>query len=188
MVKLGEKQIYWAKIRESAKIPTKREEDAGFDMWACFDEDYFVIEPGKTRGIPTGVASAFSSDYYIQIEERSSMVKFGTKKSAGVVDSGYRGEYFIMTLNVSDKPFVISKIDFEDMPQTFEVDGKTYDKDSVTVCPYKKAICQAVPHIVPKLESSEITYDELMQIKSQRMTGGFGSSDEAKWAKESKKN
>lgn len=174
-IKSGE--IYWAKIREDAKIPTKRDEDAGYDVWPCFDGDYFVIEPGKTRAIPTGVASAFSEDYYIQIEERSSMVKFGTKKSAGVIDSGYRGEYLIMTLNVSDKPFVISKIDFENMPENFEADGKTYNKNNVTICPYKKAICQAVLHIVPKVKSHEISYEELLKIKSERMTGGFGSSD-----------
>ena len=177
MEKSNKDVIFWAKMRDDARIPTKRVEDAGYDVWPCFDGDYFVIEPGKSRGIPTGVASAFSDDYYIQIEERSSMVKFGTKKSAGVMDSGYRGEYLIMTLNVADKPFVISKIDFEDMPENFEVDGKTYNKNNVTVCPYKKAICQAVLHIVPKVESKEISYEELLQIKSERMTGGFGSSD-----------
>ena len=177
MAKVNTKEIFWAKLRDSAKIPTKKEEDAGFDMWACFDENFFVIEPGETKGIPTGVASAFSSDYYIQIEERSSMAKMGIKKSGGVIDSGYRGEYFIMTYNTNKVPFVISKVDFEDLPQEFEVDGKKYNKDNIKFCPYKKAICQAVPQVVPKLVGKELSYAELMKIKSERMTGGFGSSD-----------
>ena len=177
MVKINKKQIFWAKLRDDAKIPTKKDEDAGFDMWACFDGDFFVIEPGETKGVPTGVASAFSSDYYIQIEERSSFAKMGIKKSGGVIDSGYRGEYFIMTYNTNKVPFVISKIDLEDMPQEFEVDGKKYNKSNIKFCPYSKAVCQAVVQVVPKVASREISYDELMQIKSQRMTKGFGSSD-----------
>ena len=110
-VTLKENEIAFAKIRETAVIPTKKPEDAGYDLYANFEEDYFVIEPGKTRAVPTGIATAFSSKYYIQIEERSSMAKLGVKKSGGVFDSGYRGEYFIMTYNTNDKPFVISKID-----------------------------------------------------------------------------
>ena len=100
--------LYFAKIRSSATIPTKKKEDAGYDMYADFEGDYFVIEPGKTKAIPTGIATAFDSKYYAQIEERSSMAKLGIKKSGGVFDSGYRGEYFIMTYNTNDKPFVIS--------------------------------------------------------------------------------
>ena len=187
MISVKDDEICFAKIRPNATIPTKRVEDAGYDMWACFDEDYFVIEPGKTRGIPTGIAAAFSDKYYIQIEERSSMVKFNAKKSAGVFDSGYRGEYFIMTYNIGDKPFVISKIEYDDMPKKFVVGGKTYGKDKVTVFPYKKAVCQAVVLIVPKLKTKELSYDELLSIPSERKTGGFGSSDEAKWKKEEKK-
>ena len=176
MKNLEDNKIYFAKINPSAVIPTKKLEDAGYDAYACFDEDYFVIEPYKTRPVPTGIACAFSNKYYIQVEERSSTGKMGMKKSAGVMDSGYRGEYLILTLNTNDNPFVISKIDFEDMPSEFIVDVKTYNKNQIVYYPYKKAICQLVLHIVPSLEPEIIPYEDLLKIESDRGVNGFGSS------------
>lgn len=174
--KVSEKDLYFAKIRESAIIPSKKQEDAGYDFYACFEGDYFVIEAGETKGVPTGIATAFSNKYYAQVEERSSMAKLGIKKSGGVIDSGYRGEYFIMTYNTNNKPFVISKIEIENVPDSFEVQGKVYKKEDVILYPSTKAICQVVMHIVPELESKELSYEELLQISSERGTGGFGSS------------
>ena len=168
-------ELYFAKVRESAIIPTKKLEDAGYDTYANFEGDFFVIEPGETRAVPTGIATAFSPKYYIQVEERSSMGKLGIKKSSGVIDSGYRGEYFIMTYNTNKKPFVISKIDADNL-DTFEVDGKQYSKNDCIIYPYKKAICQLVVQEVPVMEEKEIPYEELQQILSERGSGAFGSS------------
>ena len=175
-VTIKENEIAFAKIRETAIIPSKKLEDAGYDLYANFEEDYFVIEAGKTRAVPTGIACAFSSKYYIQIEERSSTGKLGIKKSSGVFDSGYRGEYFIMTYNTNDKPLVISKVAVEEMPESIEVDGKIYKTAEVIVYPYTKAICEAVVQEVPVLKEIELTYEELCSIASQRGKGGFGSS------------
>jgi len=177
MARAKANQIYFAKIREGAKIPTKRAEDAGYDLYALFDGDYFVIEAGQTKAVPTGLATAFSKKYYAQVEERSSMAKLGIKKSGGVIDSGYRGEYFIMTYNTNKVPFVISKIEKDNMPAEFEVDGKKYKKDEAIIYPYTKAICELVMHIVPRLKEKEVSYDELLKFTSERKTGGFGSSN-----------
>jgi dUTP pyrophosphatase len=175
--KIEGNEIYFAKIRPTAIIPTKKVEDAGYDFYANFEDDYFVIEPFATRAVPTGIACAFSSKYYAQVEERSSTGKIGMKKSSGVMDSGYRGEYLIMTYNTNQKPIIISKIEKDEMPEIVEIDGKNYiTKDSV-VYPYKKAICQVVLHEVPVLEEKEISYEELCEIKSERGVGGFGSSN-----------
>ena len=176
-MKVNENEILFAKIRPNATIPTKKAEDAGYDMWACIDEDFFVIEPGETRGIPTGIAIAFDKKYYAQIEERSSMAKAGIKKSGGVFDSGYRGEYLIMTYNTLKVPFVISKIEYDDLPKKFVVDGKKYKKDEIKFHPYSKAICQLVMQEIPVLQTKEVSYDDLMKISSERGTKGFGSSD-----------
>ena len=177
MSELKENEIVFAKIKPDAKLPSKRDEDAGFDMWACFDGDYFVVEPGETKGVPTGIAMAFSKKYYAQVEERSSMAKAGIKKSGGVMDSGYRGEYVIMTYNTLKIPFVISKLDFEDIPDKFVVDGKKYKKNKIKFHPYSKAICQIVMQEIPALQSKEVSYEKLLKFSSERMTGGFGSSD-----------
>ncbi len=173
----NEDAIYFAKIRPGATIPTKRDEDAGYDLYACFDEDFFVIEAGKTRAVPTALAVAYSKKYYTQIEERSSMAKIGIKKSGGVFDSGYRGEYLIMTYNTNDKPFVISKKTAEEVGDKFVVDGKTYSTKDVILYPYTKAICEMVVHLVPQMQESEISYEELKSIPSERGEGGFGSSN-----------
>lgn len=176
MIDLDDDKIFFAKVKPNAVIPSKKKEDAGYDVYACFDEDYFVIEPFKTRAVPTGIASAFSSKYYAQVEERSSTGKLGLKKSSGVIDSGYRGEYLIMTYNTNDVPFVITKLETDEIPETFTVDEKVYNKNQVVLYPYKKAICQVVMHIVPCLEEAELPYEELLKISSERGTSGFGSS------------
>lgn len=173
---LKENEIAFAKIRETAIIPTKKLEDAGYDLYANFEEDYFVIEAGATRAVPTGIACAFSSKYYAQVEERSSTGKLGIKKSSGVMDSGYRGEYLIMTYNTNKKPLVISKVPFDEMSEDFEVDGVVYKKSECVVYPYTKAICEIVLHEVPVLETRELSYEELCSIASERGKRGFGSS------------
>ena len=173
---MTDNELCFAKIRETARVPSKRDEDAGFDLYADFAEDFFVIEAGETRAVPTGIAAAFSSKWYAQIEERSSMAKLGIKKSGGVMDSGYRGEYLIMTYNTNKKPFIISKISIEDLVDEFEINGVKYKKEEAIIYPYTKAICQMVMQEIPIFEVNEISYDELKSISSERGEGGFGSS------------
>ena len=42
-------KLYWAKVKPDAKVPQKRYEDAGYDLYPCFEEDYMVIEPHETK-------------------------------------------------------------------------------------------------------------------------------------------
>ena len=175
-MKLKDNELRFAKIRETARVPSKKDEDAGFDMYADFDEDFYVIEAGESRPVPTGIAIAFSKKYYAQIEERSSMAKIGIKKSGGVFDSGYRGEYFIVTYNTNKKPFIISKTPVDELPEKFEINGKTYEKENSIIYPYSKAICQIVMQEIPVFDIQEISYDELKEISSERGEGRFGSS------------
>ena len=83
----NENDIYFAKMKNNAIIPGKEIENAGYDFYACFEDDYIFIEPNKTKLVPTGIAWASSPKYYLQIEERSSTGSKGIKKSAGVIDS-----------------------------------------------------------------------------------------------------
>ena len=108
MTNIGEKEleIIFAKVKENAIIPSKEEENAGFDIYACWDgveKKDKIIKPHTTKLIPTGIACALPINYYFQVEERGSTGSKGIKKSAGVVDSGYRGEIFIAISNVNDK-------------------------------------------------------------------------------------
>src|SRR5690606_14169728 len=46
----------WAKVHPDAKIPTKRREDAGYDIYACFDEDELILKKLQPNFVPTGIA------------------------------------------------------------------------------------------------------------------------------------
>ncbi len=173
---ISDNEIYFAKVKENAKIPSKKAEDAGYDIYANFEEDFFVIEAFSTKGVPTGIASAFSKKYYVQIEERGSTGKLGIKKSSGVIDSGYRGEWFIMTYNANNKPLIISKTPIDELSETLEINGKTYSKAEAIIYPYTKAICQAVLHEVPSVEVKEISFEELQTISSERGATCLGAS------------
>ena len=155
--------VKFAKVKPEAKIPTKRLEDAGLDMYACFDDDYIIIEPHTTKLIPTGIASACDTDYCFILKERGSTGTKGMAQRSGIIDSGFRGEIWCPITNTGDKNIVITKY-----PMTDHGDWVVY--------PYEKAICQALVIPVPELDIEEYTYEELRAIPSVRGTNMLGSS------------
>lgn len=166
-------KIYFAKIREDAIIPTREEYNAGLDIYPCFDEEYMIIEPGETKLVPTGIASAIPINYYIQIHERGSSGSKGIKYSAGVIDSSYRGEWFLATTNANKKPILITKKDIEALDE----DIKHIIKNAYVIYPYNKALFQGVVHCVHNnLERTEIAYEDILKIPSKRGDGKLGSS------------
>jgi dUTP pyrophosphatase len=166
--------INFAKIDKNsdAKIPEKKSEDAGYDIYASFKEDYMKIPAHQTVLIPTGIASALPKDYYFQIEERGSTGSKGIKRSAGVIDSGYRGEWFIAITNSNDKDLFITKR--KAIPQLKH--AARILKTNIIIYPYEKAIAQAVLHYVTQTDVKELSYEKLAAIESKRGTGALGSS------------
>ncbi|MGM9947839.1 dUTP diphosphatase [Floccifex sp.] len=162
-------KLYWAKVKEEAVLPSKREEDAGYDLYPCFEEDYLEIPSLQTKLVPLGVASAFDCNYVMLLKERGSTGTKGMAQRAGVIDSGYRGEYMAPITNVNDKPIRIAKKEVVD----------TWDesfKNQFIIYPYEKAVCQGVLLQMPQLESETLSYDELKNISSLRGSGRLGSS------------
>ncbi len=157
--------VKFAKVRPDAIIPTKRDEDAGYDLYPNFNEDYIVIFPHETKMIPTGIAAACDSDYYLSIRERGSTGKLGLSIRCGVVDSGYRGEIFVAMTNTNTIPVVINK-----KHATINID--IYHN----YYPYEKAIAQLIVTPVPTVDVEEYTFEELQAIPSARGTGRLGSS------------
>lgn len=164
---MNNKTIYFAKMKPHAIIPTKRVEDGAFDIYACFEEDYIIIAPHETKMIPTGLASAFSSDYVAILKERGSNGSKGIGQRAGVVDSGYRGEWFVPLTNHNAVPVVILK-------ETYS--GNKDDFADAIIYPYEKGVSQCIMVEVPKLDTTEVSYEELLQFESERGTGALGSS------------
>lgn len=163
--------IKFAKIRENAIIPNKRDEDAGIDLFPCFDGDFIVIPSHSVVKIPTGLCCAFDKDYVLVMKERSSIGSKNIGQRAGIIDSGYRGELIVPISNHNDYDIIIYKPDF--------CDGYSfmYGITSDQLISYSKAICQALLLPIPTVDIEEYTYDEIQSIGSQRGIGGFGSTD-----------
>jgi len=169
---MNNNKIYFAKVKPTAIIPSKRDEDGCYDLYACFENNDVTINPHSTKLIPTGIASVFSPKYRIAFRERGSNTKSTLQVMAGQIDSGYRGEYFVALCNGNDCPVTISK-DFDDVTKTYKTESDELEEIFV---PYKKAICQFAVEEVPIMEIKEITYEELQKFTSERGTGIIGSS------------
>lgn len=169
----NEKNVYFAKTKPNAVVFSKEKENAGYDIFACFDEDYISLDDYETKLIPTGIAWASSNKYYLQIEERSSTGTKGIKRSAGVIDSGYRGEIKIAIMNCTRKKLVFSNLSEDEFFEKYA----EYDKDKTLFYSTKKAIAQGVVHRVEEMNEQEISYEELLKIESKRGDKGWGSSN-----------
>lgn len=161
-------KILWAKTKPTAIIPSKREEDAGYDIYACFEEDKIVINTHETVMIPTGIASAFSPSFVAILKERGSTGTKGIGQRAGIIDSGYRGEWLVPLTNHNNDVLIIAK--------NPEKEASRNTGNSVIIYPASKAICQALFLPLPSLISEEIGYDELLEVASERGNGRLGSS------------
>lgn len=165
MYNVEENELLFAKTRIDAIIPTKRDEDGCYDLYACFDGDEIFIEPFTNKLIQTGIATAFDKKWRLAVRERGSNTKSGLITMAGQVDSGFRGSIFVALYNANRLPVIISK-KVDEIERT-----QTYIK-----VPYTKAIAQFAMEEVPVLETKEIDYEVLKTITSERGTGALGSS------------
>ena len=163
--------IYFAKIRGDALIPSKERENAGYDIYACLEDDILIVPPYKTVLIPTGIAWACSDEFYMQIEERSSTGIKGIKKSSGVIDSGYRGEIKVAIFNANDIPIVFTNLGEDDVRRKYP------DLDKFIFYSTSKAIAQGVIHRVEEMQTKEISLKALQEIPSQRGDKGWGSTN-----------
>jgi dUTP pyrophosphatase len=102
--------IKFKKLFPDARLPSyAKPGDAGMDVFAYTS---VVIAPGERQVVATGIASEFSSDYVALVWDRSSLaVKQGIKTMAGVIDSGYRGEWKIALINLGKENLHIAKGD-----------------------------------------------------------------------------
>lgn len=135
------------KLTATAKMPTYGSEfSAGADLYS--DEDEFVIMPGETHLVHTGLSIEIPEGYGGFIYARSGLA---TKKGlapankVGVIDADYRGEVRVSLFNHSS------------VPQTVEAGER---------------IAQLV--IVPFLKADFVEADELSE--TVRGEGGFGST------------
>ena len=121
--------------------------DAGFDLPSLGEQSI----PGRGFSLlRTGVHVAIPQGWVGLIRDRSSIALKGGACTAGVIDSGYRGEIKIAMHNLSDSPLVFSK-------------GE------------RIAQCVLVPHFVSELPVVEAESLETLGATS-RGAAGFGST------------
>lgn len=157
--------VSFAKLREDAILPSKRDEDSDYDLYACFDGDELVIPPLSTEFIPTGIISAFPKELGIKLEERGSNAKWCGIVQAGVIDSGYRGEWIVAMYNGNRVPVHITK-------SVTQVERR---EDAVLV-PYSKAVCQFHVRRIEDVKIEELGREEILAVRSERGAGKLGSS------------
>lgn len=90
------------KMNDFAEIPRKAHPgDLGYDL---FTDHQFVIQPGATELVTTGIRMKFPEGWGGKIFDRSGIaVKRGLLVMAGVIDNGYRGEVKIVMHNTTSK-------------------------------------------------------------------------------------
>ena len=104
-------KITFKKIDEKAIIPSRATSgSAGLDISACLDNPV-IIKSGEIKLIPTGLtAEPDENDVALLIYPRSGLAtKFGVTLAncVGVVDSDYRGAWFIPLINNGKVPFTV---------------------------------------------------------------------------------
>jgi dUTP pyrophosphatase len=165
------KDVYFKvkKLDKRAIIPSKRDEDAGYDLYAIIDEDYKILEPGKIFLFPTKLSVEIPKDYVLYLAERGSTGTKGISKRAGVIDSGFRGEIQVVINNTSNKIILFYK-DEEKVEKILK--ERNLSKENITLYPLSKGIAQAMLLYCPHVEVEEVY--ELNE--SLRQDGMLGSS------------
>lgn len=159
-------EVYFEKVAPDAKLPTYAHDgDAGMDVYA--NEDY-VINPGETVLVKTGIKVAIPKGYELQVRPRSGLsakTKLRVANTPGTVDSGFRGEVCVIMENTEDQ---IQDVLWDDERKTIStVKGRTYNIDK------GDRVAQLV--LTRYCTASAVEISDVTVIGEDRQ-GGFGST------------
>ena len=179
----AETVINMTKFRETAK-PFKKasEEDAGYDVWLDIPLDYvddngynvwtpngairLFLERGKTYLLPTGIGVAVPTKFWCDFKhERGSTGKIGLNIQSGVVDSGYRGEVFLVVTPLHKNVMITNEVDeVKELSDTY-------------LYPYSKAISQMILQKNYSATTLVLDKEEFDAIPSERGSKALGSTN-----------
>ncbi|MCC2631174.1 MAG: deoxyuridine 5-triphosphate nucleotidohydrolase, dUTP pyrophosphatase [Candidatus Paceibacter sp.] len=96
------------KLHPDAKVPSfAHPGDAGMDLYAT---ETAHIKVGEWKRIGTGIAIEMPLGYVGLIWDKSGLASnHGLTNLGGVIDAGYRGEYFVTLLNTSQEDYIVEK-------------------------------------------------------------------------------
>lgn len=103
-------RINFKLMKHEAKIPQyAHNDDAGFDIFSSIKT---VVKPGEFAGIPTGVSAEIPSGYFVSFRGKSGLaIKKGINILGGVIDSGYKGEWVVILINLGKTNYKIESGD-----------------------------------------------------------------------------
>lgn len=108
--------VHITKLRHAEGLPVphyQTEHAAGVDLYAAVEGD-IIIDAGKWKLIPTGIALAIPEGYEGQVRPRSGLALkhgIGMLNGPGTIDADYRGEVGIILFNFGDSPFTVRRGD-----------------------------------------------------------------------------
>ena len=95
------------RLSPEAKLPTYAHPgDVGLDLYALEEK---TLKPGEHFIFFDGFALEFPEGFAAIVKDKSSISKVGLHTMGGVFDAGYRGEYNVHLVNLSNKPYTVEK-------------------------------------------------------------------------------
>lgn len=96
-------------LSPDATLPTKANAaDAGIDIYT---NETYTLAPGERHMYATGISCAIPDGHVALLWDRSGLGSKGIHRFAGVIDSGYRGEWKVILFNSTTEPFEIKSGD-----------------------------------------------------------------------------
>ena len=87
------------------------EDAAGIDLMAAIPSDAkFIINPGESKLVPTGISIELPSDFEAQVRPRSGLALkhcITVLNSPGTIDADYRGEIKVILINHGKTDFEV---------------------------------------------------------------------------------
>ena len=108
-----EPRLLVRRLRPGASLPERMSAAAaGLDVRACIaqadaEDAALVLAPGARRAIPTGLALAVPPGFEVQVRPRSGLaLRHGLTivNAPGTIDADYRGEIFVLLVNLGTEP------------------------------------------------------------------------------------
>ena len=97
------------RLKPEAKMPSYAHPgDVGLDLYSMEET---TIPPGGFHHFYNGFALEFPTGYAAIVKDKGSIGKAGLHALGGVFDAGFRGEYNVFLVNLSDKEYKFEKGD-----------------------------------------------------------------------------
>ena len=160
------------RLTEKAIMPSKRVEDACYDLYGIHSEDPKFLYPGDIYLIPLGISTEFPRDWVFYVVEKSSAGSKGISTRCGVIDSGYRGELKTPLNNTTNKLIIFTNKSEEEIKKNFADKIKGYE-NKLVLYPQNKSIAQGFLLYCPHVDIEEVRE---LDNTSLRGAGGFGST------------